>query len=376
VRLRRWSSFAVPVVLALVAASCGGGGSSSANKPKQTTTTTLPATTTTAPPPTAPLTGLPDPGSAASQRPLLSVKIENTPEARPQTGIDAADVVYEQVAEGGITRFIAMFNSNIPDVMGPIRSTRAMDAQVIWPLGGVFAYSGGIPASVALVQNSTANAIDETAAGNAMFRANRSNVPNPAQCCAPHNLFGRGPALLAKGGKPVPFPPLFQYLAPGEAFNGDPVANFTVDFIQGYRPTYTWDATSKTWLRSYGFVPFKAASGKQIAPTNVIVQLVGCCIPSPEAGSNVVVGTGSALIFSDGKVVHGSWSRPAKEQVTQYLDAAGQPVKLNAGTTWVELLPIPPFGIGADITPGPPPAPTAPPTTLPAPTTTAPKKKK
>jgi len=375
VRLRRSAPFVLPVLIALVAASCGGGGSS-ASKPKATTTTTVAPTTTTAPPPpTAPLTGLPDPGNAASQRPLLSAKIENTPEARPQTGLDAADVVYEQVAEGGITRFIALFNSNIPDTLGPIRSTRAMDADVIWPLGGVFAYSGGIPQSVALIQNSTANAVDETAAGDAMFRAKCGTVPNPAQCRAPHNLFGRGPALVAKGGKPVPVPALFQYLTAGEAFNGNPVANFTVDFITGYRPTYTWDAASKTWLRSYGLFPFKAASDQQIAPANVIVQLVGCCVPSPEAGSNVVVGSGTALIFSDGKVVQGTWSRPTRDQITQFLDPNGQPVKLTPGKTWVEFLPTPPFGLGTEITPGPPAPPTTVPTTLPPTTTTKPKKK-
>jgi hypothetical protein len=374
VRLRRSSSFVVPVLLALVAASCGGGGGSSATKPK-TTTTTVPPTTTTVAPPTTPLTGMPDPGGASLQRPLLSVKIENTPEARPQTGLDAADVVYEQVAEGGITRFIALFNSNIPATMGPIRSTRAMDADVIWPLGGVFAYSGGIPQSVALVQHSTANAIDETAAGNAMFRASCGQVPNPAQCRAPHNLFGRGPELVAKGGKPVPIPTLYQFLGTGEAFAGDPVANFTVDFITGYRPTWTWDANSRTWLRSYGLAPFKAASGAQISASNVIVQLVGCCVPSPEAGSNIVVGQGTALIFSDGKVTRGTWSRPTKEQVTQFLDANNQPVKMTPGKSWVELLPTPPFGVGTEITPGPPaPPPTTVATTLP-PTTTKPNKK-
>jgi Protein of unknown function (DUF3048) C-terminal domain len=86
------------------------------------------------------------------------------------------------------------------------------------------------------------------------------------------------------------------------------------------------------------------------------------------------VGQGTALIFSDGKVVHGSWSRPTKDQITQFLDANGQPVKLNPGKTWVELLPAPVFGVGAQITPGPPPAPATVPTTLPV-TTTVPKKK-
>ncbi|HKA03850.1 MAG TPA: DUF3048 domain-containing protein, partial [Acidimicrobiales bacterium] len=121
------------------------------------TTTTTQATTTTSPPttaaavPVAPEVGLPDPTGESLTRPALWVKIENTPEARPQSGLDQADVVYEQVTEAGITRFITLFNSEVPDVVGPIRSTRAMDSDVVSPLGGVFAYSGGIPQSVNLI---------------------------------------------------------------------------------------------------------------------------------------------------------------------------------------------------------------------------------
>src|SRR5262249_18887784 len=197
---------------------------------------------------------------------------ENTPEARPQSGLDQADVVYEQVTEAGITRFITLFNSEVPDVVGPIRSTRAMDSDVVAPLGGVFAYSGGIPQSVELISHAPVAAVNETAAGPAMFR-DRSQQ-------APHNLYGHANDLPALGaGQPAPSPPLFSSLAPGQAFAGDPVSAFTVNFDPPYAPTYTFDPASRTWLRSIGTAPFMAASGQQIAPTNVIVQFVPCCLP-------------------------------------------------------------------------------------------------
>jgi hypothetical protein len=106
-----------------VVALSGGGGSKQAAP--TTTASTLPATTTTVAPPTAPLTGLPDPTGAAASRPALVVKVENTEQARPQSGIDQADVVYEEVVEGNITRFVTIYNSSIPDPIGPIRSVRA-----------------------------------------------------------------------------------------------------------------------------------------------------------------------------------------------------------------------------------------------------------
>jgi hypothetical protein len=260
------------------------------------------------------------------------VKIENTPPARPQTGLEVADVVYEQVTEAGITRFLALFNSQIPDVLGPIRSTRAMDSDVVVPLGGVFTYSGGIPQSVYLITHAPVAAVDETAAGPAMFRDRTRR--------APHNLYGHGGLLLTHGGgQPVPIRPLFSYLPAGQKFSGAPVTSFTVGFDWPYTPTYYFDAATHTWLRSIGLTPFVAASGAQIAPTNVIVQFVPCCLPVPEGGIYLTVGSGAAWVFSDGKVVRGTWSRTDRSQVTSFLDANKKPIRLNPGRTWVEFVP-------------------------------------
>jgi hypothetical protein len=329
-------------VLIAAVAACGGGGGGDKKKAAATTTTPKPVV--------APLTGVPDPGGLSLNRPALSVKIENTPESRPQTGLDVADVVYEEVTEGDITRFLAVYNSTVPDVVGAIRSVRAVDADLVAPLGGIFAYSGGAAPAVDLIRRvPTLNTVDETQAGDAMFRDRAKR--------APHNLYGRGPALFEKGGQPVPVKPLFGYLEGGAAFNGEPVAQFTVGFKAGFAATYAFDAASRTWKRSYGATPHAVASGAQIAPTNVIVEMVGCCAEGAETGNSQTVGQGDAMIFSDGKLVRGKWARSDRAQQTQYTDAAGAPVKLNPGRTWVELLPVGP-DYPVEVTPGAPAAPT------------------
>jgi hypothetical protein len=358
---------AVAGVLVLVAAAGGvlavTGGGSSAKQAASTTTTAAP-TTSTAPPPIAPLTGLPDPSGQSLQRPALSVKVENTPDARPQAGLDQADVVYEEVVEGNITRFLAIFNSTVPQTVGPIRSVRQQDPDIVWPIGGIFAYSGGTLDEVNAINAAPVHAVDEDAAtpSGAMER----NAPGQPTRIAPHNLYGHGPQLFALGGQPVPPPPLFQYLPQGAPpLTGDHVNSFHVGFADGYDPTYTWDAGSGTWKRSLDGSPSTVVGGNQIAPTNVIVQFV----EYPQVSDAQTVGSGDAWIFTDGTLRVGKWVRPDHSQPAQYYDATGAPLLLRPGRTWVELLPV---GSGVDVQR--PPATTAPPTTVP-PATTTPKKK-
>ncbi len=101
--------------------------------------------------PVAPLSGLADPSGVSLTRPALSIKIENTPEALPQWGVDQADVVYEEIVNGGITRLLAIFNSHAPSKVGPVRSVRPTDTQILWPIGGIFAYSGGAAYAIASI---------------------------------------------------------------------------------------------------------------------------------------------------------------------------------------------------------------------------------
>jgi hypothetical protein len=346
---------AVAAALALTASACGGGGSGAAT-PESTTTRA--STTTTVAVPSAPLTGLPDPGGASLTRPALSVKVENTEAARPQAGIEQADVLYEEVVEGNITRFVAIFNSEVPNVIGPVRSVRAEDPDIVSPLGGIFAYSGGAPVNVDAINAAPVHAVDEDAAGAAMVRNESSQPPRDA----PHNLYGLGPALFALGGDPKPTKPLFEYVA-----NGSPpvtgernVQSFHVGFEAGYDPTWTWDGATGTWSRSIGGVPQTVTGAGHISPANVVIQFTNY---TGEAEAQTV-GEGDVWVFTDGTLRAGKWTRPDKTQPAHYVDAAGKSIPLRPGRTWVEVFPV---GGAVDVTDAPPPATTAPPATTVAP---------
>jgi hypothetical protein len=252
--------------------------------------------------------------------------------------------------------------------VGPVRSARIMDPDVFVPLGGIFAYSGAIPATVAAVNAAPGvDVIVDTGSDPALYRDHTKQ--------APHNLYGHTDQLLARGGKPVPPPPLFQYLPQGVPFAGDQVQSFTVNFnVAGganeYQPTYTYDPASNTWKRSIGFQPFMDTDGPQIAPTNVIVEFVGCCLASTESGNYQTVGNGDAWIFSGGKLVKATWSRSDRSQVTQFVDASGKPIRLTPGKTWVEFAPTDLKPNGVAIVSPPTTVPTTPSTAAPTPTTT------
>jgi hypothetical protein len=352
---RAGALLAVLLVGGVVAAACGGDDKAAVDKPEATSTTT-----TTIPIPTAPFTGLPDPTGVSLTRSSVAVKIENTPEARPQSGLDVADVVYEEVVDGGITRFWAVFNSNAPESIGPVRSVRAMDPQIVTPLGGVVAYSGGTEPNVAAIRATGLVWVDENNAGDAFFR-------EPTRS-APHNLFARSALLWERGGVPVPPVPLFQYLdtEQGQTFAGEPVTSFHANYELGYDVSYVWDANVGGWLRFQRTdEPFMAAAlaPMQVNATNVIVQYV----PYEGFGEGNLIGTGEAWVFSNGQLVRGTWVKGFIGAPTEFKDAAGAPILLTPGRTWVELVPL---GKTVDLVQPPVP----PPTVAPATTTTTKRK--
>jgi hypothetical protein len=317
----------VVLVLSGLVAACGSDGSDADAKDRKPARST---TTTTAPPPVAPLTGLPDPTGTAQGRAVVSIKIDNDSSlARPQTGIEAADIVWDEVVEGQATRFLAMFQSTAPDVVGPVRSVRLTDPLIVWPIGGVFAYSGGAKYAVDSISQAPVVRIDESGAGDAMFRDSSRR--------APHNLYARTPLLFGRGGEPVPPPPLFDYSAqPVTA--GTPASAVHIGFSREFAPTYTWDAASGNWLRSTSAGPFMVKSGATVAPRNVVVLPVvyagGVGMIGAEAQ---LVGSGPVQVFTNGRVITGTWSRAEKAQPMKLVDAGGAPIRLTPGQTWVEL---------------------------------------
>lgn len=300
--------------------------------PRSTSTTVAPTTTRPRPKGViAPLTGVRDLTGQATHRPALTIKIGNTREARPQKGLDQADVIYEEVVEGGATRLLAIFQSQVPDVVGPIRSVRRTDQGVVRPIGGIFVYSGGAPISVSSIRTAPVTLVDETHAGSAMFRDHSRS--------APHNLFGRPAELFKFGGHPVPTPALFGYRPSQLSVPGTPVAGMTVGF--DFPVSYEWDAARETWDRSIFGRADLLASGVQEAPRNVVVLLVhydgGAGVEGSEAQ---LVGNGDAVVFTGGHRITASWSRDDPARPVSLRDQSGNVVRLTPGQTWVELAPI------------------------------------
>lgn len=307
------------LVMSLALAACGGSSPS----PDSTT---------------APLTGLPATGTSAERsRPALFVKIENSPDARPQTGLEKADVVYEVVAEGGITRFAAVFQSVDPGEIGPVRSVRGQDPDLVAPLQGLAVFAGGIPDYVtqvgAVAQDlSTASSLGE----GPPYRRDTARRP-------PHNLYADAAGFwaLAKSPYNQAPTPLFTY---GDLPAGaTPVKTVDIGFSPAAAVSWTWDG--QAWRRSQGGRPFAVTGSGRIGPVNLVVQFVdvhdsGQIDP---AGHGVpvstLVGSGDAQIFRNGQEVTGTWSKSDRDAHTTYATAGGDAINLALGRTWVELVP-------------------------------------
>jgi len=280
----------------------------------------------------APLTGVAD-ANGANKRCAITVKIDNTEAGHPKYGVEQADVIYEEVVEGGYTRLAAIFNSHTPDRVGPVRSVRKTDQSLVWPIGGVFVYSGGAPYAIESIGTAPVVQLDETRAGPLMFRDDSRR--------APYNLYAHLNLMYSKCGPKIPPPALFTYRAPHTAVGGVPATSVHVGFLSGFDVTWTWDPATGTWKRSIFGSPEITASGQQLAPKNVVVMFVQY-VGGDAAHSNIgaeaeLTGQGQALVFTGGHEIKGTWSRPDKTAPAQLLNAAGRPIALTPGQTWVEL---------------------------------------
>jgi Protein of unknown function (DUF3048) N-terminal domain/Protein of unknown function (DUF3048) C-terminal domain len=324
---------------------CGHSKHDAAPTTSTSTTTTVAPTTTTAPPvPVCPLTHTPAPGGGVPQRAALAVKVENLPQARPQYGLDSADIVFEEPVEGGITRFIAVYQCQSATRIEPVRSARFVDPDILQPLGKIlFAYSGAITPVV--------NAID---ASPLLQDVGDNKAPGAYSVdfarVAPHNLQTSTSALYAAAKKlgyrvkKVP-PPYFAYgRVPA---GGKPVSAVHIDFPLDVT-SWTWDAQTGRWLRSY------SDTGPAVQGDNVVISAANVVIlhvveyPTPyvedDTGAHEnqlqLTGTGQGWIFRNGVELTGTWKRPTLSQPATFKEADGTTITLTPGNTWEELVPV------------------------------------
>jgi hypothetical protein len=314
---------------ALALAACGGEGE---------IPTGPQAESTPEPPPVCPLTG--EEPEDELPRPAVAVKIENSPQSRPQAGLLEADVVFEEIVEGGVTRFAAIYHCGSSKKVGPVRSARFDDPKIVGPFTKVLAYSGanGI-VEKELKKNDMVLFTEQADPAKAFFR-------EPAGSLDVHSLRMNVEKVRADVGdvdSAQPPEDVFTFGdLPASAKNAKKV---TMNFSSSNIVMYKW--ARGAWRRFQDGVPFKVTPGGQVAVPNVLVQEVNvepsCCIVDVTGNKSPDIflrGKGKVWLLRDGKVIPGAWAT-GKDGIPRYTTADGEPLPFKVGPIWVELVPSP-----------------------------------
>ncbi|MEW6554817.1 MAG: DUF3048 domain-containing protein [Actinomycetota bacterium] len=319
-------------------------------------------------PPVNPLTGEVVASWDQITRRPLAVKVENHADARPQSGIVDADLVYEELVEGGLTRFICIYLSRDSAAIGPTRSARPSDIDITYYLNPLLICSGGSDSVMSMLRASGMLYIEED---DAHFWRERTRR-------APHNLYTSTTLLrqyLAEQGDTYDFlPDSGLYFvdpqeeeakdtadASGETENGEageeagateesvmvsPATSINIAYKAAMcAASYQYDPATDSYLHSIQGKPHNdLTTGSRVAPRNVIIQYVKVTNSGlrDSAGSPVpvsqVTGSGQCLVFSGGKVYHATWKKGSRSVPTTFTDENGNPVPLHPGQTWIHLL--------------------------------------
>ncbi len=270
----------------------------------------------------------PEEGAGTS---VLAVKIDNVRAARPQTGLDAADVVYAEQVEGGLSRLMAVYATKLPETVGPVRSARESDLELLRQFDEpTLAFSGAQGRLLPVIDRAPLHAETPQDAADAYYRDSGRR--------APHNLYVRPERLVGSAPGADALTTGFRYgAAPG---GGTPQNTYTVHYpTTGF--TFTWSGSRKRWLVSMDGTPAGTTDGGRVAPATVVVQYVEVRESSYQdfQGSNTpyteTVGSGKARVLRDGKVFDANWKRPVATGGTEFTTADGSPMNFAEGQVWV-----------------------------------------
>jgi hypothetical protein len=302
--------------------------------------------------PPGPLSGISTDPARLHLRPIAVMLDNYAPDARPQSGLGEASLVYETVAEYGITRFMAVYLEHEAPVVGPVRSTRVYFNEWADALDAVLVHAGGnSDAAPEIGRLHGLMNVDEIDAALAHWQdAGPLFFWRSSDRYAPHNLYTSVPAVRARvveHGFPVTghYPAALPHKPNAPLAARPSAAWLTVAFSSfGYEVEYHYDPRTNRYQRFMAGQPHvDAATGRQLAPRNVVVIF---CPVRPDPASTTpysvivqTVGRGAALLFQDGRVRRGSWRRASLGAPLQFLDGQDQPWQFNPGQTWVEAVP-------------------------------------
>jgi hypothetical protein len=290
-------------------------------------------------PPICPLTGEDPPRKIDPARPAVALKIENSPDSRPQTGLDQADIVYEEIVEGGVTRFMAIYHCHDAAEGGPVRSARFDDPKIAKPFTRILAFSGANDIVLRELREQKLIALDENNASGPLFRV-------PPGSTDVHSVFANTVQLRKLGkkkGKKAE-PPDGSFLEFADIPDGaSKVRSVTLNFNPSNEITWRWKGGK--WVRFEAGVPFNSSGGDQIGTPNLLVQEVEvnnstsitdvAGNPSPDIDLN---GKGRAFLFREGRLVRGTW-KANKDGVPSFETNGGDLFTFGVGSTWIELVP-------------------------------------
>ena len=345
---RRWQKALAVLVTLLVLALIAGGLYLALGRHKapaaSSTTQTAPAPVAAKPTTVAsPLSGV-QVAPALAQRPVTGIMIENSTDARPQSGLQDAGVVFEAIAEGGISRFLALFQDTSPQYIGPVRSLRPYYIDFAAPFQASIVHVGGSPDALSRVQNGNYRNLDQFANGSYFTRITSR--------AAPHNVYTSFDELdklnQSKGYAKSTFD---IWPRKDDAKLATPTAKTISLNISSYyyNVQYNYDLATNTYMRNEGgaahmdLVSASDKTGIQLHPKVVIALVMPKSAGALDATGAYYTeyadtGSGNAYIFQDGGVTIGQWTKADAGSQILFKDSAGSPIKLNAGQTWLTLV--------------------------------------
>ncbi len=290
-----------------------------------------------APPILSTFSGLPIPDVSVNSRPIIGVMIENSKDARPQSGIDRAGVVFEAIAEGGITRFLTLYQDTTPDHIGPVRSARPYYVQWCMSFDCAYGHVGGSPEALQNIRSWGTKDLDQFSNGGSYQRSNKRY--------APHNVYTSFEKLQSTAGaKGFGAPSYIPFTRKADSPSKTPDASqINVNISSAlYNSSYSYDNSSNSYRRSQGGAPHEAEAADgaktQIQPKSIVVLTMGYRTSGIYSIYDAV-GSGEAIVFQDGTVTRGTWNKPEISSSLTLTNGAGQPLALNAGQAWFVALP-------------------------------------
>ncbi len=283
-----------------------------------------------------PLTGLPTEEEALALRPI-AVMIDNYPAARPQSGLMNAEIVYEMPAEGGITRYMAIYHHLDTEKIGPVRSARSYFIDKAMEYNAVYLHCGGSPEALRDIKALDVDSINELIGEINFWRANDRK--------APHNLYTSTKLTRELMDKKSISGEQWSYnMNISKEFvnlGGKAVNYLTIDYKHKYKVGYKYDQDKKVFFRTINGTQLKdKEKGTEINTVNIIIEKVSSEVVDEVGRLDLDnVGSGKGYFLTGGKQIEIGWSKENRQAKTIYKDLKGNPIQLNKGNTWVQIIP-------------------------------------